>query len=93
MKDEYTKALKSYCYHCGKEILDERESDRKKHIHIECRKERDKIIYHQRGQRWLKLMSDPIIRKRIEEVDNEVLYKSKVNNKKVNMIIQNNNLK
>ena len=62
----------TYCYSCGKKLV-EGDELRGGFQHIKCFGRRKAAIYASRKERYRKLMSDPIIRKRISEIDAEIL--------------------
>ena len=62
----------TYCYSCGKKLA-EGDELRGGFQYVKCFGRRKLAIYALRKERYRKLMSDPIIRKRISEIDAEIL--------------------
>lgn len=69
MKDrEY---IKTYCYHCGKELTTE--AHPLYNVHLRCYSERKQLFKSLRSVIWKKLMEDPVIRKKILEIDLKII--------------------
>ncbi len=71
--------IKTYCFHCGKELKQEEiytsASGIRKNIHKECKKERQRLTHYFKKQKLMEIMSDPIIKNRIKEIDESLLNK------------------
>lgn len=68
--------IRTYCFHCGKQLKQNEiytsKSGIAKNIHTECKRERQRIAHYLKKEKLSQLMEDPVIKQRMLQIDENI---------------------